>query len=396
MSERKKKQKACSKETPLAERLLEVEQEGLDEDVFELDFGDEPIGDAGVKQIVKGLESNSALKRLKLQRCDLTPDGFAHLGELLYAGGRIAQRREAEKIASIASMRQEGQNGGYGENIECLVLAGNYCGESGPGKVFCDGLPMAVNLISLSLAGCSLGDSGISYLFEILAARGDAERLASNLVNLDISHNYLGPLAARELVRVLGCNVGLRSLDLQANEFGEEGAAALADCIKTNKGRLRKFNVSQNALGLEGVRMLLDQFVSPNIFTIHVVRSPGHAAGATLGSDMKVAGIGLNSAIEKWNQTCFAEGVCVGDYVVRVNDKTEAEQILEEIAGERVLEIVLHRPGASLMHLDVTYNNITLDGVADLRDEVGKPAGRTMASGILEFFGGRQVFMNAA
>lgn len=378
---------------PLQQRLDDIVENGIEADRPELDFSDEALGDEGVQRLVKGLEGNSGLRRLRLHRCYLTPKGFAHVGQLLYEGGRIAA---SQGSFGKADGQQKAGGGGYADKLELLVLSGNDCSPKGPGRDFCDGLSMIVHLKSLSLAMCNLGDAGVTDFFEVLSLRDGGAKAACLLEELDISHNNLGPATARALVSVLGRNEHLRSLSIKANELGPEGADAMAKCLVANKGRLQRLDIAQNGFMLDGARMLLEAFVSPVTFAINIVRPSGQSTGATLSATLRVMGINPTSVLDQWNNNRPAEAVRAGDFVVRVNDKTSTKLILEELGSRAELEIVVNRPGAGLSYMDICYNGITNPGVEELRDEVGRPQGCSLQGSLLRWPGGRQVSMNAS
>lgn len=280
--------------------------------------------------------------------------------------------------------------------MEELVLSGNDLGPSGPGRELCSSLPVTVNLKVLMLACCSLGDVGVQGLFEVLSHRNRGDTTACALQELDLSHNNLTPVAARALVHVLAGNEHLEVLHAKANEFGPEGALAIAECITANRGRLQRLDVSQNGFLLDGSRAVLEAFVAPVAFAVTVDRPAGHPNGATLSAELKIMGVLPHSVIDKWNASNPAGEIRAGDYVVRVNDKRTTKGVNLEMSETQHLEISVHRPGAGLVFLDASYNGISLAGLEALQHEIGRLSGSTLQGSLLTWPEGRQVRMNAA
>lgn len=357
---------------------------------------------------MSGLQWKTGLRRLRLQRCHISPRGCAHLGRLLYEGGRcaVAALQHRQQSAPTEAPTPEERRrlsaagkatiGGYADTLEQLVLSGNYLGAAGPGREFCQSLPVTVSLKVLSLACCSLGDAGVQGLFEVLSNRGGGHRVPCDLQELDLSHNSLGPATARALVNVLACNEHLRTLHVKANDFGAGGALAVADCVRCNRGRLQRLDVSQNRLFADGARTIVEAFAAPVAFAFRISRKAGQPHGATFTADMKVMGILPHSVFDRWNENNPADQIRIGDYVVRVNDKRLPKQMNLELSEETNLEIAVHRPGASLAYLDVSYNGIMLPGLQELQNDIGRFSGSTMQGPLLVWPEGRQVNVNAA
>jgi len=211
-----------------------------------------------------------------------------------------------------------------------------------------------------------------------------------------LSHNGLTSAAAQALVVPLGCNLHLQKLVLKANELGIEGAEAMAECIRANKGRLQHLDLTQNNIELDGARTLVERFLMPVRFTTKIFRPAGNSVGMGLSKTMGVMGVHPNGCIDKWNRENPSEAIIPGDIVTGVNGQTETIKMNRVMADEKELEIVIDRPGVGLGYLDICYNCITLAGVEELREDVARPAGGSLRQSLLSFERGRQINLNAA
>lgn len=97
-------------------------------------------------------------------------------------------------------------------------------------------MPLLNQLTSLSLRHCHL---------KLVHVKPLAEALAKNksLRTLDVSANNIGQNSAVRIANVLKDNVTLRSLDFSHNKIGPQGVQAFAELIKHNQS-LRRLNVS--------------------------------------------------------------------------------------------------------------------------------------------------------
>merc|ERR1712039_71399 len=124
-------------------------------------------------------------------------------------------------------------------------------------------------------------------------------------------------------------------------ELGVEGAEAIAECMRANKGRVQRLDVSQNGIGLDGARALVDRFLLPVKFTIKIFRPAGHSVGMGLSNEMKVTSVVPNGCVDKWNRENPSEAVIAGDVVQRVNEHTEPFKMNRVMLDRQDLEILI-------------------------------------------------------
>merc|ERR1719188_886923 len=146
---------------------------------------------------------------------------------------------------------------GASKTLENVILSSNICDAEGVEGEFCAGLAENKSLKSLCLAACRLGDRGVAHL-----ADGPL-RSHPTLEHISLQYNRLEAASATSLAQMLAVNQSLRYLDICGNSIGKEGALALVDGLKKNKGRLTRIAVAQNEIQLAGAKAFCEHFMSP-------------------------------------------------------------------------------------------------------------------------------------
>lgn len=101
---------------------------------------------------------------------------------------------------------------------------------------------------SLDVDGCKLSFRAIESL---------AKRMASGLLSLDLEDCNIGPVEAVPLANMLGPNCELRTLLLNRNKIGPEGAMLLANQLHCT--RLENLGLSSNRIGPSGAAALAEK-----------------------------------------------------------------------------------------------------------------------------------------
>eukprot|EP00405_Crypthecodinium_cohnii_P019711 CAMPEP_0206477562 /NCGR_PEP_ID=MMETSP0324_2-20121206/35468_1 /ASSEMBLY_ACC=CAM_ASM_000836 /TAXON_ID=2866 /ORGANISM="Crypthecodinium cohnii, Strain Seligo" /LENGTH=325 /DNA_ID=CAMNT_0053953573 /DNA_START=85 /DNA_END=1062 /DNA_ORIENTATION=+ len=203
----------------------------------ELNLSDNSIGDEGAEYLLKGLTST-------------TKDG-KQVGENLKVLLLPRARMGAKGIKAIGGVI------GASKSLENVILSSNICDSEGVEGEFCQGLAANKSVRSLCLAACRLGDRGACAL-----ADGPLQG-HPKLEHISLTFNRLELSAARSLAGMLAVNQALRYLDISGNTIGTEGALALVEGVKKNKGRLQKLSVSQNEIKFAGAQAFCRLFMSP-------------------------------------------------------------------------------------------------------------------------------------
>jgi len=204
----------------------------------ELNLSDNNIGDDGCQWLMTGLNSKTKdgqqvgknLKTLLMPRARFGANGMKAVGGIL----------------------------GGSKSLENVILSSNICDAEGVEGEFCAGLAKNKSVKSLCLAGCRLGDKGAAALSD------GPLKSHPTLEHLSLQYNRLEEGAAKSLCAALATNQALRFIELSGNSLGPEGAAALVDAVKKNKGRLQRLGLAQNELQTKGVKALAQLFTSPD------------------------------------------------------------------------------------------------------------------------------------
>jgi Ran GTPase-activating protein (RanGAP) involved in mRNA processing and transport len=124
-------------------------------------------------------------------------------------------------------------------------------------------LTQNANLSVLKLGYNNLGDEGVTTL-----AAGIA--LHKSLVSLDLGFNNFGDEGCKSLALAMqqACQANhggtIRTLYLAGNLIGEDGAIALADCIRQGSC-LRKLYLTGNRLGTDGVKAITEAILEDEL-----------------------------------------------------------------------------------------------------------------------------------
>jgi len=194
----------------------------------EINLSDNLIGDEGAMWLQAGLSGNPTLKTLLLPRTGMTATGVKAIGKLI----------------------------GDSPAIETVVLSSSTVDSDGLKGEFCEGLSKNKSIKSLYLAVCRLGDNGIAPLCE------GPLKTHPTLEHISLEYNRLEASAAKSLANMLSTNQTLRYLDVCGNSLGPEGAKAICQGLKANRGALQKLGFAQNAIKYEGGKALIDFFLS--------------------------------------------------------------------------------------------------------------------------------------
>ncbi|XP_004400612.1 PREDICTED: leucine-rich repeat-containing protein LOC400891-like [Odobenus rosmarus divergens] len=165
----------------------------------ELNLRHHGLGPQGARALASALTSNPYVKRL-----DLRDNGLCGAGVEALAGA-------LSKSSTICDVDlSENQMGVVGAQAICAALTVN------------------LTMQKVQLAGNGLEEHAAQYLAELLLAH-------TGLKSLDLSYNQLTDHAEYlPLGPQVGANIFLRVLDISYNGFGDPGASAVGEALKTN------------------------------------------------------------------------------------------------------------------------------------------------------------------
>merc|ERR1712227_903626 len=88
---------------------------------------------------------------------------------------------------------------------------------------------------------------------------------------------------------------------------------------------------------------------------------------------LTISGVEMYGLIEDWNAKNPSDAVEAGDLIIGVNDKEVPEDMVDEMRSKYTLEITVTRPHGGLEHLDICHNSVSLHGVEEIREMLGRP-----------------------
>lgn len=112
------------------------------------------------------------------------------------------------------------------------------------------------HLTALNLKYCFLD-------FEYFVQLADALRFNKSLIKLDVSNNALKACTAKYLVDSLKDNQNLTEINFHGNFLNDDFAFMLAELLDINPV-LYKVDISQNPIGIEGGKAILDVLLKQN------------------------------------------------------------------------------------------------------------------------------------
>ena len=217
--------------------------------IHTLDLEGNPVGDAGLFEIVSSIVAPASLK---LDTSRVSAAGAGALGTVLRSKAGLTELH-------LNNSEAEDGSGGFGDagatqlaaalvHLTALVrlqLAGNYVGDAGAAAVG-SALTALTGLEALSLRENKIGVEGVQAIAHVLAS--------TRLEVLDLSCNGLGNAGAVALAAVLS-GPSLTELDISHNGIDDQCASALAQGL-ARLTLLDSLNLSGSDFGRAGVRLL--------------------------------------------------------------------------------------------------------------------------------------------
>ncbi|KAL1495116.1 hypothetical protein AB1Y20_016983 [Prymnesium parvum] len=99
---------------------------------------------------------------------------------------------------------------------------------------------------SLDLRENNIRDEGAAHIAEAL-------KTTATLTSLNLGENEIGAEGAAHIAEALKTNATLTSLNLRGNDIGAEGAAHIAEALKTN-ATLTSLDLNENGIGSEALQ----------------------------------------------------------------------------------------------------------------------------------------------
>ncbi|XP_077629512.1 ribonuclease inhibitor [Crocuta crocuta] len=192
----------------------------------ELQLSDNPLGDAGLQLLCKGLlDPQCHLEKLQLEYCNLTAASCEPLAAALRAQRHFKELAVSNNDIGEAGVRALCQ-GLVDSACQLETLKLENCGlTSASCKDLCGVVASKASLQELDLGDNKLGDQGIATLCPALLHPSSRLRVLW-LWDCDIT-----TAGCRDLCQVLRAKESLKELSLAGNELGDEGARLLCETL---------------------------------------------------------------------------------------------------------------------------------------------------------------------
>ena len=241
------------------------------------------LGDFGAKAVATGLAGNTRLRVLRLQHNRIGEEGALALSAALSVkGSGLAALDLENNMLGNKGAAAMGAALALNTALQSLALDSNKIGSVGAaglanglahsGGIGGDGGSNSASpskLRSLKLGDNKIGIAGATAIANVLGSR------RCNLQLLVLSRCYLGDGGAAAIARGLAGS-DLRSIKLQTNAIGPQGAAALATALDSSRSsthgnnggssnRLESLDLSKNEVGDEGIQFIGRMLPNNNI-----------------------------------------------------------------------------------------------------------------------------------
>jgi Ran GTPase-activating protein (RanGAP) involved in mRNA processing and transport len=195
-----------------------------------------------------------------------------------------------------------------------------------------------------------------------------------------LGENRLGPAHAAVLAPALNGGSGLSRLLVDGNQFGAEGASALAAAIGSASAHIIELDLALNDLGDDGCIAIGKALVTSPSVTI--LSLEGNAIGAAGGEALKEA-MAVNTQLERLvmrlNKLASAGVSAIAE---GLSANAESGLLSVDFFGNSVgdsavvaLGAALQQPGVQLQELGLAKNNIGNDGAVALAEALQSRGG---------------------
>jgi len=307
------------------------------------------VEDAFAKVLGEVMASNTSLKELRLAKCDLKDSSLSLLAEgielnttlerldlssnvFVDAGAKTLAQVLASPRASLRELRLHSCGIGaagltalalsmkLNSKLEVLVLSSNHFGDAGVEVLGVQVLGGAnTALKELRLMDCSIGAAALTAL-----ADGMRKNSALTLEILDVSRNNFGDDGAKTLGEILAYNTRLRELRFHHCIIGPARLQAFAAAMKPNT-MLEVLDVSNNNFGDDGafalahVLSLMKSLKELHLGDCGVLVEGGRAIGRAWGGNWALKD--LSFIFNSRNDGCDERTLLYGAEQVRRSDK---------------------------------------------------------------------------
>jgi len=204
-----------------------------------------------------GYPASETLQRFCLNRCMkagyatmqavtrllVAEDGARHLTDIDLGGLSLAPRCQEQLCKAIRDH----------PSLRSVCLSDVGLGYTSSSKQCVGDLMSSQSILELDIGWNCFDVEVWTHIGERICEGGISSLILSNC---SVAHNTNGDVPSLWLIEQLGMDTTLTNLDLSMNRIDFRGALVLEDCLATHR-RLSRLNISQNPLGIYGMRSLL-------------------------------------------------------------------------------------------------------------------------------------------
>ena len=237
----------------------------------------------------------------------------------------------------------------------------------------------SVNLKSLEIVSCTIGDDSTRLLTSALSRRENT----NSLQRISLDANAISDEMGEELIHALQGHVNLEELTLGDNEIGARGCGALMAMLSSSTTRMKVLNLDNNAIDDAGMASLTDALTKNTTLTDLNLSFNGRISETgwqTFSCCLKSP----NSALKKLDLSSTnitdVGANALGNALM--NNSTLKVLILYDLSSDRMPLIsyngwrsffaCLRHDASALEEIDLRYNSVDSQGLHEVANAISK------------------------
>lgn len=233
-----------------------------------LDLGDNHIaGNSAIVHLANMLSAHSGLEEVYLDNNPLENSGA------LLILANIVSSNQTIQVLDLSYCQINDKNGdslkilSRSQSLERLLLNGNRLGNNAA-KGLSEAFEMG-HFKYVDLNDNEIGDEGVRAIALAL------ESSTCQIVEIELKGNLIQDAGATELGESLRLNQTVEKLSLDHNEIGDEGAIALAECLREENKILKHLSLRDNLIIFSGIKSISEALaVNDNIEFLDFANNP--------------------------------------------------------------------------------------------------------------------------
>ncbi|MAZ80710.1 MAG: hypothetical protein CMP18_02875 [Rickettsiales bacterium] len=343
-----------------------------------------------LRDLCQALSNNTALSKFELSGYDLGNEGFCILLESLVVNTTLNDLRLKESGIVVEKGAKFLELMAKNKNILSLDLRDNYAKD----------VEEVIKLINPTLKSINLGScfgarGNVSkFLKNLIENKASLQKLSLQHIGLD--KNLIG-LEESALVAKLILEAGLKKINLGFNKIGDDAFIELVKALNDKKCILEKLDLCYNKIGLKGAKALLDHLSKNNDISLRTLSLNSNDLGCegavTILQLRKLKHLNLRQVMDDISVTSnFADVLSSNKDLETLNlsqNKITDEGVDQVVKGldgnENLKELIINgnligdkgaenianmlKKNTSLIHIDLFFNKqIGDEGVKKLAD----------------------------